>query len=58
MQQAANLGGDADTIAAIVGGLAGVHEGYATILESHSGVIMVKDMLSGLAQRVYEMEIN
>ncbi|MBP1992119.1 ADP-ribosylglycohydrolase family protein [Paenibacillus eucommiae] len=58
VQQAANLGGDSDTIAAIAGGLAGVHCGYEQIPDSHSGVILIKDQLESLSQRIYELRLS
>jgi ADP-ribosyl-[dinitrogen reductase] hydrolase len=55
VERAANLGGDSDTIGAIAGGLAGVHYGYEGIPERYSGVILVKDELDALSERIFEL---
>jgi len=49
---AANLGGDSDTIAAIVGGMAGVYYGYNAIPDRWKNKILVKDQLTSIAQRI------
>jgi ADP-ribosyl-[dinitrogen reductase] hydrolase len=50
--EAANLGGDADTIAAITGGIAGVYYGYNTIPDRWKKKILLKDKLISIAQRI------
>lgn len=50
--EAANLGGDADTIAAITGGLAGVYYGYDAIPERWKEKVLVKDRLTYIAERI------
>ncbi|BFT69173.1 ADP-ribosylglycohydrolase family protein [Paenibacillus sp. P36] len=55
VERAANLGGDSDTIGAIAGGLAGVHFGYEGIPERYSGVILIKDRLDVLSERIFEL---
>ncbi|MCZ8523152.1 MULTISPECIES: ADP-ribosylglycohydrolase family protein [Paenibacillus] len=52
VQEAANLGGDADTIGAIAGGLAGVHYGYSGIPAAYAGTLLVKERLDELAERI------
>lgn len=48
---AVNLGGDADTIGAITGGLAGVYYGYDAIPDRWKDRISVKDRLTSIAGR-------
>lgn len=55
VQQAANLGGDSDTIAAIAGGLAGVHYGFDGIPQEYVDTIILKSRLEILADRVIEL---
>lgn len=55
VQRAANQGGDSDTIAAIAGGLAGIHYGFSGIPESYSGKILIKDKLDEVAARILEL---
>ncbi len=50
--EAANLGGDTDTIVAISGGLAGVYYGYDAIPERWKEKILVKDRLTSIAKRM------
>jgi ADP-ribosyl-[dinitrogen reductase] hydrolase len=50
--QAANLGGDADTVAAITGGMAGVYYGYDAIPDRWKEKILVKDQLISIAKRI------
>lgn len=50
--EAANLGGDADTVAAITGGLAGVYYGYDAIPDRWKEKILVKDQLVSIAKRI------
>ncbi|WP_246198688.1 ADP-ribosylglycohydrolase family protein [Sodalinema gerasimenkoae] len=50
--QAINLGGDTDTVAAITGGLAGLHYGYEAIPEPWREAIARKDDIIALAQRL------
>lgn len=51
--QAANLGGDADTIAAIAGGIAGVYYGYSAIPDRWKDKILVKEKLTSIAERIF-----
>jgi len=55
VQKAANLGGDADTIAAIAGGLAGVHYGFDGIPERYASRILLKDRLEDVSSRICAM---
>jgi ADP-ribosyl-[dinitrogen reductase] hydrolase len=50
--EAANLGGDADTIAAITGGMAGVYYGYNAIHDRWKEKILVKEQLTSIAKRM------
>jgi ADP-ribosyl-[dinitrogen reductase] hydrolase len=50
--EAANLGGDSDTIAAITGGMAGVFYGYDAIPDRWKEKILVKDRLTSIAKRM------
>ena len=50
--EAANLGGDADTVAAITGGLAGVYYGYNAIPERWKEKILVKDRLIKISEQI------
>lgn len=50
--EAANLGGDADTVAAVAGGLAGVYYGYGAIPERWKEKILVKEKLIDIANRL------
>lgn len=50
--EAANLGGDADTVAAITGGIAGVYYGYNSVPERWKEKISVKERLTSVAQRI------
>jgi len=50
--EAANLGGDADTIAAITGGMAGVYYGYNAIPDRWKEKILIKDQLTFIAQQI------
>ena len=52
--EAANLGGDADTIAAITGGMAGVYYGYDAIPGRWKEKILVKEKLTSFAKRMIE----
>ena len=51
--KAVNLGGDADTIAAIAGGIAGAHYGLAEIPEEWLEVLRKKDYLEKIAADFY-----
>lgn len=55
VQRAANLGGDADTIGAIAGGLAGVACGYAQLPAAYAGKILIREQLDGLAEQLYRL---
>jgi len=52
VQRAANGGGDADTIAAIAGGLAGVYYGFEQIPRAYAEAILIRAQLDDLAQRI------
>jgi len=52
VQRAANLGGDSDTIAAIAGGLAGVHCGFAGIPERYCSRILLREKLADVSDRL------
>lgn len=52
VQKAANAGGDSDTIAAIAGGVAGVHYGYDGIPESYASKILIADRLEEVCDRI------
>lgn len=53
--QAANKGGDTDTIAAIAGGLKGMEAGYMNIPNDLKNCIIVKDELMKLAEELYQV---
>ena len=55
---AVNMGGDSDTIAAIIGGLMGIHVGYAQIPAYLSDKILLKEDLLQIAQQIYEIPMN
>ncbi|NIK69136.1 MULTISPECIES: ADP-ribosylglycohydrolase family protein [unclassified Paenibacillus] len=55
VQEAANLGGDSDTIGAIAGGLAGIACGYPEIPSNYSSVLLVKDRLDEISERLYRI---
>jgi ADP-ribosyl-[dinitrogen reductase] hydrolase len=48
--EAVNLCGDADTIGAITGGLAGVYYGFEKIPERWKEKILIKDKLTEVAE--------
>jgi ADP-ribosyl-[dinitrogen reductase] hydrolase len=50
--EAVNLCGDADTIGAIVGGLAGVYYGFDNIPKRWADKVLVKDKLIEIAQKI------
>ena len=50
--EAANLGGDADTIGAITGGMAGVYYGYDAIPDRWKEKILIKEQLTYIAKRI------
>ena len=52
--EAANLGGDADTIAAITGGMAGVYYGYDAIPDRWKEKISIKEQFTSIAKRMIE----
>lgn len=56
--KAVNLGGDTDTIAALVGGLAGIYYGYEDIPSEWIDSIAKKDMIEDLSNRFYDSLIN
>lgn len=53
VQQAANLGGDSDTIGAIAGGLAGIYYGYEGIPVEYVDAILIKERLDRIASQLY-----
>ncbi|MDR6884783.1 ADP-ribosylglycohydrolase family protein [Bacillus sp. 3255] len=55
VQQAANLGGDSDTIGAIAGGLAGVYYGFDGIPRRYSDQILIKERLDRTAERIVQL---
>lgn len=55
VQQAANRGGDSDTIGAIAGGLAGIYYGYEGIPARYAEAILVKNRLEELAVKLWEL---
>ncbi|MBP1744712.1 MAG: ADP-ribosylglycohydrolase [Firmicutes bacterium] len=56
--EAVNLCGDADTVGAITGGLAGAYYGADAIPVRWSEKILVKDKLTELAQRIASQELG
>ncbi|RUS43334.1 ADP-ribosyl-[dinitrogen reductase] hydrolase [Cohnella sp. AR92] len=58
VQQAANLGGDSDTIGAIAGGLAGIHYGYGSIPSSYSNAILIQGRLNELALDLHALRMS
>ncbi|AHV95641.1 ADP-ribosylglycohydrolase family protein [Paenibacillus sabinae] len=58
VQQAANLGGDSDTIGAIAGGLAGIYSGYQAIPSAYSEVLLIKDHLDDVSMRLYRLRLG
>lgn len=48
----ANLGGDADTVAAITGGLAGVYYGYNNIPSEFKDIIIIKNELNEISEKI------
>ncbi|MCG7409674.1 ADP-ribosylglycohydrolase family protein [Paenibacillus sp. ACRRX] len=57
VQGAANRGGDADTIGAIAGGLAGIYYGYDAIPERYRKAIMLKQQLHKLAEQLMMLRL-
>lgn len=55
--KAANLGGDADTIAAIAGGIAGAYYGYDSIPDSWKDKIIIKDKLMKVCEN-FKKDVN
>jgi ADP-ribosyl-[dinitrogen reductase] hydrolase len=53
--EAANKGGDSDTIAAIACGLKGIEVGFANLPEDFKDKILVKDELDHLATKIYQL---
>ncbi|HHW31103.1 MAG TPA: ADP-ribosyl-[dinitrogen reductase] hydrolase [Clostridiaceae bacterium] len=54
--EAANLGGDTDTIAAITGGLAGVFYGHEAIPAGWKEKILVRERLYSIAEKIIEVK--
>ncbi len=52
---AVNKGGDSDTIAAVAGGLKGVHTGYSRIPDEYKRKIVIKEELDQLAANIYRL---
>ena len=55
---AVNLGGDADTTAAIYGQLAGAFYGEEAIPESWRSKLPRRDLIEGLAEKLFEQRIG
>lgn len=55
VQQAANRGGDSDTIAAIAGGLAGTACGYSRIPKAYSDKLLIRGRLDEAAVGLYRL---
>ncbi|GIO68448.1 ADP-ribosylglycohydrolase family protein [Paenibacillus cookii] len=55
VQQAANLGGDSDTIGAIAGGLAGIYYGYEGIPARYAEAILIKERLDRTVSGLYAL---
>lgn len=55
VQQAANLGGDSDTIGAIAGGLAGIYYGYEGIPARYTEAILIKERLDRAVSGLYAL---
>lgn len=53
-----NMGGDADTTAAIAGGLAGLYYGYNNIPSKFKDKIILKKQLIELADKLYDLRIS
>jgi ADP-ribosyl-[dinitrogen reductase] hydrolase len=58
VQEAANLGGDSDTIAAISGGLAGLYWGFEAIAPQYKEAILIKEELASLAEQLWQVRKN
>ncbi len=58
VQQAANLGGDSDTIGAISGGLAGIYYGYSGIPHRYAEAILIKERLNRLVTQLYGLQLD
>lgn len=58
VQKAANLGGDSDTIGAIAGGLAGLYWGFEAIPRRYVEVIVPKEELETLAEKLWHLRID
>ncbi|GIO61627.1 ADP-ribosylglycohydrolase family protein [Paenibacillus cineris] len=58
VQRAANLGGDSDTIGAIVGGLAGIYYGYEGIPAKYAEAILIKDRLNRVISQLYALRTS
>ncbi|WP_339062999.1 ADP-ribosylglycohydrolase family protein [Tepidibacillus marianensis] len=53
--EAANMGDDSDTVAAIAGGLMGLYQGYDSIPKQFTEMILLKSKLNDLANQLYEI---
>nr|WP_245240584.1 ADP-ribosylglycohydrolase family protein [Paenibacillus peoriae] len=58
LQQAANLGGDSDTIGAIAGGLAGIYYGYEGIPARYVESILIKDRFDRVISQLYVLKTS
>ncbi|MDR0268674.1 ADP-ribosylglycohydrolase family protein [Paenibacillus sp.] len=58
VQQAANLGGDSDTIGAITGGLAGIYYGYEGIPARYVEAILIKEKLNMVITQLYALKTS
>jgi len=56
---AVNLGGDTDTVAAVTGGLAGLYYGYNSIPKEWLAVIVKRDYIESLCNKLYKtLKVN
>lgn len=58
VQQAANKGGDSDTIGAIAGGLAGIYYGYEGITAKYADAILIKERLDRVVLQLYGLRAS
>lgn len=58
VQQAANLGGDSDTIGAIAGGLAGIYYGYKGIPDQYAEAILIKERLDRVILQLHALKTS
>lgn len=58
VQRAANRGGDSDTVAAIAGGLAGIHYGYDGIPARYREAILIRERLDAAAEGLLTLRLG